>query len=86
MDSNKTVADPTDPGTLRPNLTPEPTTGSVFNLPDFPDFDHHIELPNNIDNTDAFAIWSLFFNDDILQSIVDNTNLNARYNTTIHQQ
>jgi hypothetical protein len=44
------VGDPTDPqGTLRPNLTPEPITGTQFDPMPHPNFQHRINLPNNVD-------------------------------------
>ena len=72
---NSVVGDPTDPkGTLRPNLPPEPATGTKFKPFECPPFSHHINLPISIDSKDAFGIWSLFFTSEQLQIIADNTN------------
>jgi hypothetical protein len=72
------IADPTDPGTLRPNLPPEPVIGDHYDLREYPQFHHKVNLPIGVNNTDAFSIWSLFFNEEQLQNIVSNTNTRAQ--------
>jgi hypothetical protein len=72
-----TIADPTDPGTLRPNDEPEVIPGSCFDIRDWPQFDAQRCLPSDIDNIDPFALWSLFLTPEVLQTIVENTNKNA---------
>jgi hypothetical protein len=74
-----TIPDPTDPGTLRPNDTPESTSGNCYNIRDWPQFSHEYHLPTSTDTKDPFAIWSLYMTTDILQVIVDNTNNNANF-------
>ena len=71
------VGDPTDPnGTLRPNLCPEIGTGDRDHYePLFcPEFDRIINLPPNIDRANPLAIWCLFFTQELLDNIVQNTN------------
>ena len=70
-----TVGDTTDPiGTLRPNLPPQPTTGTYFEPLKCPKFDPVINLPASVDRSSPIAIWSLFFTPVILETIVQNTN------------
>lgn len=83
MATIEAIADPTDPGTLRPNHPPQLVIGDHYNLHDYPPFEHQINLPPSvaIDNTNAnsnaFSIWSLFFSTECLQNIVINTNIYA---------
>ena len=63
------VADTTDPGTLRPNIAPEPTTGDQFEPLECPPFSPKINLLATIDPNDAFAIWNLFMPPEQLQII-----------------
>src|SRR6202011_4185550 len=70
-----TVGDTTDPaGTLRPNLLPQPTTGTHFEPLKCPKFDPVINLPASVDRSSPYAVWSLFFTSQILETIVRNTN------------
>jgi hypothetical protein len=79
MSPPQTVGDPTDPkGTLQPNLPPEPVTGPEFKPLSCPAFAHQINLPIDVVQNDAFAIWSLFFSADQLETIVRNTNANGQ--------
>ena len=71
------VGDPTDPnGTLRPNLQPEIGTGDGDHYEPLicPEFDRIINLPTGVDKADPLAIWSLFFTQESLENIVQNTN------------
>jgi hypothetical protein len=69
------VGDTTDlNGTLWPNLPPEPTTGTQFRALNCPKFDLVINLPASVDRSSLYAIWSLFFMSQILETIVGNTN------------
>jgi hypothetical protein len=70
-----TVGDTIDPnGTLRPNLLLEPTTGTQFGALKCPKFDLVINLLAFVDRFSLYAIWSLFFTSQILETIVGNTN------------
>jgi hypothetical protein len=71
------VPDPTDPGTVQPNIEPEPTTGDHFEPLFCSDFEHQINLPPGVDRNDPFSIWSLSFTVNIMQLIVHCTNQRA---------
>ena len=69
------VGDPTDPkGTLRPNLHPETGTGDYYKPLFCPGFKRRINLSPSIDRANPLAIWSLFFTQESLENIVQNTN------------
>ena len=70
------VPDPTDSGTLRPDLPPTSKLGTKFEPMECPEFDFKINLPPHIKPRDAFGIFTLFFSHDQLQIIVENTNKN----------
>ena len=54
---NEIINDPTDPrGTLRPNLLPEPTTGTKFKPLPYLEFDYKINLPPFVDITNLIII------------------------------
>jgi hypothetical protein len=77
---NEVIDDPTDPGgTLRPNLPPEPTTGTEFKPLSHPEFDYKINLPSYVDATNPIAIWDLFYTPEQMQILVQNTNRNGLY-------
>ena len=61
MSPKDTVADSTDPGTLRPNIEPEKDVGDHFEPLFCPEFEPRINLPENVPQNDVFGIWSLFF-------------------------
>ena len=61
MPNNDVAADPTDLGTLRPDIEPETTTGDYFEPLFCPEFEPRTNLPNNVKDDDVFGIWSLFF-------------------------
>ena len=90
MDTIEAIADPTDPGTLRPNHPPQPIIGDHYDLRDYPIFEPRINLPPGVaidstnSNSNAFNIWSLFFSTECLQNIVINTNSYA--NSKLHNQ
>jgi hypothetical protein len=50
MGATDVVPDPTDEGTLRPNIEPEPTTGDHFEPFFCPEFEHRTNLPPDIDS------------------------------------
>jgi len=69
------VGDPTDPReTLRPNLHPEIGTGDHYEPLFCPEFNRIINLPLSADRTDPITIWSLFFTQESLKNIAQNTN------------
>lgn len=73
-----TVLDSTDPGTLRPDIASETSTGDYFEPLICPDFDYRTNLPPNLRPDDVFGIWSLFFIKELLETLVQYTNLRAR--------
>jgi hypothetical protein len=74
MSIKETIADTTDPGTLRPDIPPTTSTGTQFIPLECPQFDFNITLPTHVAPNDALAIWSLFFTQEQLKAIVENTN------------
>jgi len=69
------VGDPTNPsGTLRPNLPPEPTFGTHFDLMPCPEFDYCIALPATVDRHSPIDIFDLFFTLEQMRILVENTN------------
>jgi hypothetical protein len=72
------VADSTDTGTLRPDISPEPTTGDHFEPLFCPDFPHSVTLPPDVEPDDPFGIWSLFFTYEIMEMITKATNIQAQ--------
>src|SRR5438552_18241607 len=72
---NEVIDDSTDPGgTLRPNLPPEPTVGTHFNLLQCPEFEHCINLPASVDRHSPISIFDLFFAPEQMRILVENTN------------
>ncbi len=78
MSPPETVPDSTDPGTLRPNIKPEPTTGDHFEPLFCPEFEHCTNLPPGVKTNDVFGIWSLFFTQELVELIVLYTNIKGR--------
>jgi hypothetical protein len=50
------VADPTNDGTLWPNLEPEASTGDHFEPLFWPQFDSRYNLPPNVEKNNPFSI------------------------------
>ena len=78
MSPIETVADSTDPGTLRPNIELETTTGDYFEPLFCPEFEHRTNLPPGLKKDDVFGIWSLFFTRELVELIVLYTNIKGR--------
>jgi hypothetical protein len=74
---SEVVADPTDDGTLRPNVAPEPT-GDYFEPLNATPFEPTKALPPDVETDNPFAIWSLFFTTKIMEMIVNATNSQGR--------
>ena len=66
--------DSTDPATTRPALDPVTEVGSGFIPMDLPAFGYTINLPSHVTPKDAWGIFQLFFTEDQLQIICNNTN------------
>jgi hypothetical protein len=79
FDMDPVVGDSTDPeGTKRPNLDPAPEKGSEYVPMPTPHFAYKIHLPDDINELDAFGIWSQFFNQTQMQNIAIWTNSYAQ--------
>src|ERR1700738_426945 len=78
MSPKDTIPDSTDPGTLRPDIEPESTTGDHFEPLVCPEFDHQTNLPPRLKTDDVFGIWSLFFTRQLIDLIVLYTNIKGR--------
>jgi len=64
-----TVSDPTDPGTLRPNVAPL-EKGDEFIPMECPDFECQITLPPGIRANDPIALFKLYYTLEIIDGIV----------------
>jgi hypothetical protein len=71
-----TIGDSTDPqGTLRPNLSPEPTVGTHFKPLICPPFDHSTRLPSGTHT--PLQHWNLFITEADIDNLLTNTNARA---------
>ena len=71
-----TTGDPTDPrGTKRPNKGPILETSHTFKPIIVAERPAKIYLPLNIRPNNPFGIFSLFFNKEVLNVIIKNTNI-----------
>ena len=78
-----TVGDSTDPeGTLRPNEAPIVEESHTFNPVSVEKRPRTLHLPSNVQPNDPYAIFTLFFTDDILATIAHNTNIAAAQRET----
>ena len=68
-------ADPTNSGTTRPVEPPIARSGGRFKAVKRPPRAHRITCP---EVNDPYSLFALFFSDEQLQIIADNTNKNAR--------
>ena len=71
-----TIPDSTDPGTQRPNKKPMWQLESSFELLQYTSCPAEINL--SVSPDDAFALFQIFFPDDQLEIIAENTNKNAK--------
>ena len=71
-----TRPDPTDTGTLRPDIAPLEKPGTQFEPLECPQFDRKINLPTNITPSNALGIFVLFFSVPMVKIIIQNTNKN----------
>ena len=70
-----TVRDSTDPqGTKRPNKDLIIDIAHIFNPVIITDCSLKLCLPSNIFSNNLYAIFSLFFTNEVLQTITENTN------------
>ena len=70
-----TVGDSTDPqGTKRPNEDPILEIAHIFHPVVVADRPPKPCLPSNVPPIDAYGIFSLFFTDEVLETIIQNTN------------
>jgi hypothetical protein len=77
---NEVIDDSTDPGgTLRPNLPPEPTVETHFTPLKCSEFEFQIALPLDVDAHDPVAIFDLFFTQEQMYILVENTNKAGPY-------
>lgn len=76
--SNYTEPDPTDPGTLRPNVPPIESRGDEFLPMECPDFDLEITLPDHVSPDDPITLFTLYYTPEIINTIVLHTNNYSR--------
>jgi hypothetical protein len=72
--SEYTEPDPTDPGTLRPNVPPIESRGDEFVPMKCPDFDLEITLPDHVSPDDPITLYTLYYTPEIINQIVLYTN------------
>lgn len=72
--STSTIPDPTDEGTLRPNVPPLRDHGSQFIPLDLPDFKPKITLLTNVSPNNPITLFTLFYSPKIIDLIVQHTN------------
>ena len=70
MSIKGTRPDPTDTGTLRPDIALLENQGTQFQPLDCPPFNKKINLPTNTTPSDALGIFILFFSVPIVKTIV----------------
>jgi hypothetical protein len=70
--------DPTDQGTLQPNVAPLREQGEDFKPMECPDFEFQITLPPDIKANDPIGLFILYFTPKIIDQIVQYTNSVAR--------
>jgi hypothetical protein len=69
-----TETDPTDQGTLRPNIPPLREKGDKFLPMQCPDFEPYITLPPGLEPNDPIGLFTLYFTPQIIDQIVQYTN------------
>jgi hypothetical protein len=80
LPKNKVIDDSTDlGGMLPPNLLPEPTVGTHFDLLLCLEFEYSINLPASVDRRSLIAIFDLFFTPEQMRILVKNTNISGPY-------
>ena len=70
MSINGTRPDPTDTGTLRPDIPPLQNPGTQFEPLNCPPFNKKINLPTTITPSNVLGIFVLFFSVPIVETIV----------------
>ena len=66
--------DPTDKGTLRPNVPPLRDHGTKFIPMECPDFELQITLPYHVSPDDPITLFTLYYTEELISSIVRYTN------------
>lgn len=69
-----TERDPTDQGTLRPNIALLQEKGDEFKPIECPDFEFQITLPSGVTADDPIGLFTLYFTPEIIEGIVQHTN------------
>lgn len=72
--ASNTEKDPTDPGTLRPNIKPLQKAGAAFQPMDIPDFQPEIVLPEGVSANNPITLFLLYYPRKIIDQIVKCTN------------
>jgi hypothetical protein len=72
--STSTILDPTDEGTLWPNVPPLQDYGSQFIPLDLPNFKPKITLPPNMSPNNPITLFTLFYSPKIIDLIIQYTN------------
>lgn len=69
-----TEYDPTDKGTLRPNAKPLRKAGGHFEPMKLPDWDWHLDLPDDTSPDDPISLFNMYYTPEIINMIVEKTN------------
>ena len=72
------VADPTDAGTLRPQLKVLPNAGTHFQPMRLDEFEYEVHIPEDCSPEDPISLFILYYNPDIVKAIVLATNTYQR--------
>ncbi|KAL5318233.1 hypothetical protein ACEPPN_013292 [Leptodophora sp. 'Broadleaf-Isolate-01'] len=68
------VADPTDVGTLRPQLKVLPNAGTHFQPMRLDEFEYEVHMPEDYSPEDPISLFIQYYNPDIVKAIVLATN------------
>jgi hypothetical protein len=73
-----TITDTTDPGTCRPKVLALKTKSDYFEPIKLPDFEPEIYFPDHVSPDNPIIIFTLYYTPEIIEQIIENTNLNSR--------
>ncbi|PVH67331.1 hypothetical protein DL98DRAFT_579274 [Cadophora sp. DSE1049] len=73
-----TVADPTDPGTRRPDVPPLTSHGDKYYPMHLPNYPPEIRIPEGVDADDPLSLFTMYYTPEIIEWIVQKTNEHIR--------
>jgi hypothetical protein len=72
-----TITNTTDPGTYRPKTLVLKTKSDYFEPMKLLDFEPEIHFPDHVSPDDPITIFTLYYIPEIIEQIIENTNLNS---------